>query len=64
MGQGARQVLAYARPFDPAARTDTERPIREATSQVFNLSGYTVHEAARRIVVAIDPTEGACHGAG
>ncbi|MGW9552747.1 helix-turn-helix domain-containing protein, partial [Citricoccus zhacaiensis] len=48
------------------AQATAEPPVRRAASVVFNLAGYTVHDAVdrplggRRVVVAADATEEAC----
>lgn len=52
------------------AHATAEPAVRLAASVVFNLSGYTVHDAVdlplggRRIIVAADATEEACPGCG
>ena len=52
------------------AHATAEPAVRLAASVVFNLSGYTVHDAVdrplggRRVVVAADATEEACPGCG
>lgn len=52
------------------AHATAEPAVRLAASVVFNLSGYTVHDAVdrplggRRVVVASDATEEACPGCG
>ncbi len=52
------------------AHTTAEQPVRGPASVVFNLDGYTVHDAVdlplggRRIIVTADATEGACPSCG